>query len=121
MVSQVLSPEGELVRNVETESEEIPVSADNLAVIRRGMHESVGYGAGLTADVGDADIAGKTGTAEFKLPDGSTSEHAWFTGFAPFDDPQVVVTVYFDTGVGGQKAAPVAGQILNYFMDNLSQ
>ena len=42
-----------------------------------------------------------------------------FTGFAPFNDPDVVVTVYFDLGVGGDKAAPVAGKIIKYFEENV--
>ncbi|MCE7927403.1 MAG: hypothetical protein DYG91_02720 [Chloroflexi bacterium CFX7] len=50
---------------------------------------------------------------------GKRDEHAWFTGFAPYNDPEVVVTVYFDLGVGGEKAAPVAGQIFRYFMDHV--
>ena len=57
--------------------------------------------------------------AAFKLPDGSTAQHAWFTGFAPFDDPEVVVTVYFNRGIGGEKAAPIAGEILRYFYDEM--
>ena len=44
-----------------------------------------------------------------------------FTGFAPFNDPEVVVTVYFDLGVGGDKAAPVAGKIIKYFMENVER
>jgi len=33
----------------------------------------------------------------------------------------VVVTVYFDIGVGGEKAAPVAAKILQYFMENVDR
>ena len=44
-------------------------------------------------------------------------QHAWFTGYAPYDDPKIVVTVYFDFGVGGDKAAPLAGQILRYIWE----
>ena len=48
-----------------------------------------------------------------------TTERAWFTGFAPYDNPQVVDTVFYDLGVGGAKAAPVAADILGYFLENV--
>ena len=66
-------------------------------------------------------IAGKTGTAEFKRQDGVWDQHAWFTGYMPANDPQYVVTVYFDRGVGGDKAAPIAGLIMKYIQENLVQ
>ena len=51
---------------------------------------------------------------------GKQEQHAWFTGFVPYDDPTFVVTVYFDLGIGGTKAAPVAGEILRYAMENVT-
>ena len=121
IVNSVLSPDGEVIRTIKPEFKQVPISAQNLAVVRQGMHESVGYGAGARAFVPGIDIAGKTGTAEFGpiLANGKPAQHAWFTGFAPFDDPEVVVTVYYDLGIGGDKAAPIAGRIFDYFMQNV--
>jgi cell division protein FtsI/penicillin-binding protein 2 len=65
------------------------------------------------------DIAGKTGTSEFVRPDGTVDEHAWFTGFYPYYDPEIAVTVYFDLGVGGNHAAPIAGEIFEYYAENV--
>jgi cell division protein FtsI/penicillin-binding protein 2 len=89
--------------------------------VREGMHRSVIYGAGARAGVAGLDIAGKTGTAEFKDYDagGITRQHAWFTGYYPYDDPEIVVTVYYDLGVGGDKAAPAAAKIFEYFAENV--
>ena len=65
-------------------------------------------------------VGGKTGTAEFVDPeDGVTKDRAWFTGFAPYDDPQIVVTVFYDRGIGGEQAAPVAADIIGYFLENV--
>lgn len=121
-VWEVLSPEGEVVQAFEPELESVPVDPQYLADIRRGMWMSVNNedGAGRRADVGGLDIAGKTGTAEYLSPDGVELEHAWFTGYYPFHDPDVAVTVFFDIGIGGEKAAPVAGQILEFY-DQLQQ
>lgn len=55
-------------------------------------------------------VACKTGTAEFGDPDDKT--HAWFTAFAPIEDPEISVTVLVEgAGEGSDKAAPVAKKI----------
>jgi penicillin-binding protein 2 len=116
-VWQVLSPEGEVVKIFDPEWEEVPVNPQHLEEIRHGMLMSVAqdWGAGRLAYIPGLGIAGKTGTAEFRSPDGRDLEHAWFTGYYPYDDPQVAITVFFDLGVGGLKAAPVAGKILAFY------
>lgn len=56
-------------------------------------------------------VACKTGTAEFGDPDDKT--HAWFTAFAPIEDPEISVTVLVEgAGEGSDKAAPIAKDIL---------
>ncbi|MBU2051643.1 hypothetical protein KKH13_00370 [Patescibacteria group bacterium] len=58
-------------------------------------------------------VAGKTGTAEFG---GDDKTHAWFTGFAPVDSPNIVVTVLLEgAGEGSYEAAPVAKDLLAYW------
>jgi penicillin-binding protein 2 len=125
VVNEVIAPDGSTVRKITADAKTVPVSAKNLAAVREGMHQSVqtARGAGIKARAQTIDVAGKTGTAEFGGygPDGKRLQHAWFTGFAPFDDPEVVVTVYFDLGIGGDKAAPVAGQIFDYFNQNVKR
>ena len=51
--------------------------------------------------------AGKTGSAEYNNIKGDS--HAWFTGFAPAEDPEVCVTIIVEgAGSGGDYAAPIA-------------
>lgn len=58
-------------------------------------------------------VACKTGTAETEEED---KTHAWFTVYAPADDPQIVVTVLLEkAGEGSKEAAPVARSILDYW------
>jgi len=58
----------------------------------------------------------KTGTAEFGDPKGRT--HAWFTVFAPFEEPEMVVTVLVeDGGEGSDVAAPIAKEILKEWFE----
>ena len=61
-------------------------------------------------------VAGKTGTAEF----GTTgAAHAWFTGFAPADDPQIAVAVFIRNGggTGGEQSAPIAADVISAYLD----
>jgi len=54
-------------------------------------------------------VAGKTGTAQF---DKRKREHAWFTMFAPYENPEIVVTVLVEeSGEGSSFALPVAREI----------
>lgn len=58
--------------------------------------------------------AGKTGSAEFN--GAKEDSHAWFTGFAPAEDPQVAVTIIVEgAGSGGDYAVPMAKRIFDEF------
>jgi cell division protein FtsI/penicillin-binding protein 2 len=63
-------------------------------------------------------MAAKTGTAEFGTPlaDGTYSQsHAWYTAYAPYEDPQIAVVVFLEQGVGATHGGPVAKQIIDYY------
>ncbi len=122
IVDEIISPEGKTVRTIQPEFQDVGASAANIRVVGEGMLASVQYGAGVLAQIPNATVAGKTGTAEFyDLETGRLTQHAWFTGFAPYEKPEVVVTVYFDKGIGGTYAAPVAGKILQYYFENVNR
>ena len=120
VTKQILAADGSVVSTTEPSRERVPVDEEHLAVIRRGMRQSVIDGAAQRAALPGVVVGGKTGTAEFVDPeDGVTKDRAWFTGFAPYDDPQIVVTVFYDRGIGGEQAAPVAADIIGYFLENV--
>lgn len=66
-------------------------------------------------------IAGKTGTAEFgeQSEDGTyAQQHAWFTAFAPYDDPEIVVTVFLeDGGESSSYAIPIADRAFRAYFE----
>ena len=87
----------------------LPVSAENLRAIQEGMRLSVtsGLNSCARADISGLEIAGKTGTAEYpEAIDPKKVEydpqnirirsHAWFAGYAPYDDPQIEVLVLLE-------------------------
>jgi cell division protein FtsI/penicillin-binding protein 2 len=78
------------------------------------------YGPARTGASSVVTIAGKTGTAEFgqQLADGTyANSHAWYTGYAPVDDPEIAVVVFLEQGIGATNAGPVAKQIFDYYFD----
>jgi len=85
----------------------IGIGADTINVVREGLYEVVNNenGTGKRAKVDGVIVAGKTGTAE--NPQGRT--HAWFAGFAPYDNPKVCAVVFLEHGGhGGLGATDVA-------------
>ena len=53
-------------------------------------------------------VAGKTGTAQ----NPPRPDHAWFVGFAPAEDPKIVVAVFVEYGLHGYVAARLATKII---------
>lgn len=67
-----------------------------------------------TGSAGGSDqyqVAGKTGSAQY---DSSENTHALFVGFAPADNPKIVVSVIVEQGgSGGRVAAPIAKAVMD--------
>ena len=58
--------------------------------------------------------AGKTGSAEYGTVKGDS--HAWFTGFAPAEDPEICVTIIIEgAGAGGDYVVPIAKRIFDAY------
>ncbi len=86
------------------------VSAATINVVRQGMRECVTYGSCQMLKSLAFPAAGKTGTAQWSR---TKDTHAWFTAFAPFYNPQIVVTVLIEEGGEGSSVAqPVARDFL---------
>jgi peptidoglycan glycosyltransferase len=84
-----------------------------MTTMMEGVVES---GTGTAAQIPGVKVAGKTGTAQHGE---GAAPHAWFTSFAPADDPQVAVAVVVEDGgsrgseaSGGRVAAPVAKAVI---------
>ena len=75
--------------------------------IRKGLFEVINNesGTGKRAKAEGVIAAGKTGTAQ----NSQGRTHAWFTGFAPFENPKICVTVFLEHGgKGGLEPAEIA-------------
>jgi penicillin-binding protein 2 len=108
LVKSIIDANGQAVREIEpVVRAKVPVKPEHLQVIREGMRMAIAAPNSIdkcaSKEVSGLDIAGKTGTAEYVEridPDKPPIEgnirnrsHAWFAGFAPYDNPEIEVVV----------------------------
>lgn len=110
LVKEVISPDGKTVKANYPQA--IARVSNSLIAqeIKNMMVKAVNEGTGKNARIRNIAVAGKTGTAENE----TGKEHAWFVGFAPADNPQVVVVVVLENigSTGGKSAAPLARDMM---------
>ncbi|WP_243143520.1 peptidoglycan D,D-transpeptidase FtsI family protein [Pseudobutyrivibrio xylanivorans] len=100
LVTKITDSKGNTVSEIEPTVLKKTVSSEVSEMLRGYLHYVVSDGTGKTAGVNGYTIGGKTGTAE-KLPRGNHKYLVSFIGFAPVDNPQLVVYVIVDEpGVG---------------------
>ncbi len=112
-----------LEQNDKPNCSKMPVSDQTLKVVREGMKQACDTGGtgwpffeykvkGRRINVGC-----KTGTAEAH-GFGNPEPHAWFTVFAPFEKPEIALTVLVENGgQGSDIAAPIAKELLNAYFE----
>ena len=110
LVKQVVSAEGVVLYQAEPKVWLKPISAQTAAAVAQDMILAVKEGWSSKAAIEGVTVAGKTGTAEIG---GGRPPHAWFIGFAPAEDPRVVVAVIKENGASGPaQGAPIGGEVL---------
>lgn len=117
IVKQVINSEGSVVKNIEPELLKQTVSEEVSSHIREYMGTVVeSGGTGQYAKVEGYSMGGKTGTAQ-KLPRGNGKYLISFIGFAPLDDPEVVVYAVVDEpNVRNQSTSVYAQYLVNQIM-----
>lgn len=114
---------GEEIARIEPEAVRNVLSEETSAEVRKALESVVAYGTGRNAYVDGFRVGGKTGTAQ-KVINGaySKTEHiVSFVGFAPADDPKIVIYVAVDNPKGVQFGGVVAAPIVkNMIGDALS-
>jgi cell division protein FtsI/penicillin-binding protein 2 len=95
------------------------ISQENINIVREGMRETVVSGSARSLSSVPVEVAGKTGTAQWSS---KAPTHAWFTGFAPYDQPQVVITILIEEGGEGSTiAVPIAREFLTWYFNRVQQ
>lgn len=92
------------------------IAPENLAIVREGMREAVRYGSSVILNQLPVAVASKTGTAQTSR---ENRYHHWVTLFAPYEDPEIVLTILIEDVEGLQSATlPVASEVLNWWWYN---
>ena len=111
LLKELDSPDGLVTVTLPEKTGHLPFSYSTLKTLQKAMIGVVNEpgGTGNLARIPDITVAGKTGTAQ--NPQGEA--HAWFVGYAPAENPQIVVVVLIENmGHGGTFGAPVAKAII---------
>ncbi|MBQ9041483.1 MAG: FtsW/RodA/SpoVE family cell cycle protein [Eggerthellaceae bacterium] len=74
------------------------VSAQTAERVKAVLVDAVEWGTGVYAQIDGVTVAGKTGTAET----GKEADDSWFVGFAPAEDPQVVVAIVLEQAIDSE-------------------
>lgn len=117
VLDKVVSCNGDILASWEPEEYKQFLTVQESAVLTELMRSVVEDGTAKNGMKGATyTVAGKTGSAEFDSL--KLDSHAWFTGFAPVEDPQISVTIIVESiGTGGDYAVPMAKRIFDVYFD----
>ncbi len=134
LVSRIENPDGQVVwKSAPERKGRIPISPKNLKILNYALwgvvNESGGTGYALRR--AEKDVCGKTGTSQVvglpmderarraKILSGAYRDHALFVCFAPYNSPEIAVSVIAENaGHGGSAAAPIARKIIDAYFAN---
>lgn len=90
------------------------IKPETLSVLRDGLYKNTIEDGGTSYLFNNFKIklGGKTGTAE----SGIEAPHAWYTAYAPLENPKIVITVMVEnSGHGSEVSAPVVKKVLDWY------
>lgn len=114
LVKELTRPDGTVVKTIEAKTlASHLIDPANIEIVREGMRQTVTSGSARSMSTLPVAVAGKTGTAQWSS---KKNPHAWFTGFAPYDNPEMVITVLVEEGKEGSAiASPIAREFLAWY------
>jgi penicillin-binding protein 2 len=88
-----------------------------VAALRGALAGVVSRGTASSARISGVVLSGKTGTAQSgRKVNGVELNHAWFAGYAPADQPKIVVAVMLEFGGHGTRAAQIASRVIEHYL-----
>lgn len=118
MIDRILDDNGNIVKQYDVSKYGSLMTSEEASILTDLMKAVVESGTGTKLSGLSYTVAGKTGSAEYNAV--KEDSHAWFTGFAPAENPEIEVTVILEgAGSGGDYAVPIANRIMDaYFKKN---
>ncbi len=116
IVSHIRSSDGSIIYRAENNGRILPIERKILDIVGEGMRQTVTEGTAMMLNDLPVEVAGKTGTAEYGIED---KTHGWFTSFAPYQNPEIVLTVLIEAQENdGYHAVPITKKVYeSYFSE----
>lgn len=116
IIDRVENSEGTVIKQFNESAYGSLMTENEAEILTELMTEVVKTGTGKKLSGLSYAAAGKTGSAEYNTVKGDS--HAWFTGFAPAENPQICVTIIVEgAGSGGDFAVPIAKRIFDAYFE----
>ena len=117
VVDKIIDLDGNIIEDIKPKIiRENFIDLENIKWIQKGMRENVVSGSGIALANLSVEAAGKTGTAQYAR---NEKTHAWYTAYAPYDDPEIALVVLIEGGGEGHAAAvPVAREVLEWYFES---
>ena len=90
------------------------LTPEQMQGLQAALASVVGSGTAAGSRLEGITVAGKTGTAQNAAD--RNRDHAWFVGYAPAEDPKIVVAVMLEFGLHGSRAARIATRIVERYL-----
>lgn len=104
----------EIVRGQAERTRLFSVTPAQMQALQQSLTDVVGRGTAIGSRLDGIVVAGKTGTAQNAHD--AVNDHAWFVGYAPAEDPKIVVAVMLEFGGHGSRAARIATRIMERYL-----
>lgn len=113
-MERIEKPDGTVLKQYEPTEYGRLMTSEEAGILTELMTDVVEEGTATKLSGLSYTAAGKTGSAEYS--DSTSDSHAWFTGFAPAEGPQIAVTVIIEgIGSGGDYAVPIARRVFDAY------
>lgn len=114
LVNSVVDKDKNIIKNVDNEQLKQVMPVEDAQTIQEYMKYLIDNNIWRWPAFEGTNAGGKTGTADYMLPDGTEAiPHGWFISVAPMDDPQIAVAVIVENGESGAgSAAIIASQVV---------
>ena len=114
IIASVKTGTGSTLSETKSEDYRTVMTAEVAAKMREMMRDVIAEGTATKLSSRPYNPCGKTGSAE--IVTGESTSHAWFTGFAPEENPEIAITVIVEgAGTGGVSAVPVVRSVLDKY------
>lgn len=114
IIASVKTGTGSTLSETKPEDYRTVMTSEVAAKMREMMRDVIAEGTATKLSSRPYNPCGKTGSAE--IVTGESTSHAWFTGFAPEENPEIAITVIVEgAGTGGVSAVPVVRSVLDEY------